>query len=116
MAAGDGFFAPVKWDGQNGQFDVIKLNGVMHFCTVARDRDGVNLLRVFTPLGVDVHRYDLSQQGVAHVFGVVAEPSRDTNTWKLCLLVFPPGREFTNDRTAYFHDTGIPVDWRQVAG
>jgi len=116
MAAGEGFFAPVEWDGQNGQFDVIKLNGVMYFCLVERDKDGVNLLRVLTPLGEEKHRHDLSQNGVAHVFGVVAEPSRQSNTWKLVCLTFPPGKEFQNRRTVYFHDTGIPVDWAQVSG
>lgn len=116
MAAGDGFFAPLRWQAQQQFVDVFKLNNRMHVCIVDKDADGYNLLRVVTPLGQEVYRSDLTRRGIVHVFGVQAEPSRDTNTWKLVCVTFPPDAPYSGERVLWFEDTGIAVDWAQVAG
>ena len=116
MAAGDGFFIPYEWDAQNAFIDIFKINGLMHICIVVRDDDGYNEIQVVRPDGVVKHKADLTGRGVAHIFGVVAEPSRDSQTCKLACLTFPRDKPFSTKRTCYMHDTGIAVDWAQVAG
>lgn len=111
-----GFFIPYRWEGQNGQFDIIKLNGTMYIAEGQKTANGITRLALVDPNGVERFGRDLSGDGVTHIFGVVAEPSRQTGTWKLGVLTFPQGQFGTGERTIFIEDTFIPVDWAQVAG
>lgn len=116
MARGDVYIPPYEFVGQQGQFDVIKINGVVATAHVERDGDGMNRIALVQANGTPIDAFDLTSKGIKHVFGVETEASRESGTWKLVLLIFPIGKEFGNTRKFAFLDTGIPVEWATVNG
>lgn len=116
MAAGDGFFIPHVWQAQNADVDIIKINNIMLIAHSEKTGNGITKVTLVDPNGVVKYERDLFQDGVTHIFGIDCEPSRQTDTWKLGIQTFPRGEFGNSERTMYMLDTGIPVDWAQVAG